>query len=186
MNKADVREILECIALNYKTFEITETLFKMWLDELQQYDKEDVMNKLKDMIASGKYNINPPMLMTLVNGLTKKSKKLDWSKNITYCRRCNKAFQCDKDGYSKDYKEHEGKCKSIDYVIKQTKKWFGKELTRAELWAMNEKEFNERYDKLLHYIYNHTEDDNEKTIIGYIFNPPTVEGTLNIIRDIDD
>lgn len=172
MNKIEVKEILDYLSYNYNSFNVTEGLFKMWLDELQQYDKEDVMDKIKNMIASGYYKATAPQLVTITNGLTKTDKKIDWTKTVTFCPICNKAFQCDKNLHSREYEEHRPKCQNIRYVIKQTKKWFNKDLTRAELWNMPEKEFEERYDKLLHYIYDHTENETEKQIIGYIFNPP--------------
>ena len=172
MNKIEVKEILDYLENNYVNFKVTQDMFNMWLDELQQYDKEDVMNKLKQMIGTGTYRVQPPVLVSITNGLQKTSNKIDWTKIVTFCPKCNKAFQCDENMYSQEYVNHRGKCNSIEYVIRQTKKWFNKDLTRGELWAMPEKEFNERYDKLLHYIYENTEDETERTFIGYVFNPP--------------
>ena len=172
MNKIEVKEVLDYLSYNYNTFNVTEGLFKMWLDELQQYDKDDVMNKIKQMIASGYYKTTVPQLVSITNGLTRTDKKIDWNKIVTFCPICNKAFQCDEHMHSDEYDEHRKKCQSINYVIKQSKKWFNKDLTRSELWSMSEAEFNQRYDKLLHYIQEHTDNDTEKEIIGYIFNPP--------------
>ena len=179
MNKIEVKEVLDYLSYNYNTFNVTEGLFKMWLDELQQYDKEDVMDKIKKMIASGNYKVTAPQLVTITSGLTKTDKKIDWNKTVTFCPICNKAFQCDNTMYSKDYEQHRPKCQSIRYVITQTKKWFGKDLTRAELWNMSEQEFNERYNKLLHYIQEHTDNETERTLIGYVFNPPNENNILN-------
>ena len=166
MNKAEVNSILEYISINYPDFQITDELFNMWLDELQQYDYEDVLNKLKDMLKTGHYNSRPPILMNIISGLNKKSSKIDWKSTVVYCPICNKAFNCKKDYSSPDLKEHEDRCRSIRYVIKQTKKWFNKDLSRAELWAMSKEEFDERYNKLLHYIYENTENEDEKDIIS--------------------
>lgn len=173
MNKLEVKEVLDYLSYNYNTFNVTEGLFKMWLDELQQYDKNDVMDKIKKLIASGNYKMVAPQLVSITNGLTKTDKKIDWSKTVTFCPICNKAFQCDDKLYSREYNEHRPKCQSIDYVIRQSKKWFNKEITRKELWDMPQVEFDERYNKLLHYIQDHTENETEKQVIGYIFNPPT-------------
>jgi hypothetical protein len=172
MNKVEVKEVLDYLSYNYNTFNVTEGLFKMWLDELQQYDKTDVMEKIKKMIASGNYRISAPQLVSITSGLVKTDKKIDWNRTVTFCKGCNKAFQCDNTGYSKEYDEHRGKCNSINYIIKQRKKWFNKDTTRAELWAMSEQEFNERYNELLHYIHDHTDNETEKTMIEYVFNPP--------------
>ena len=101
MNKIEVKEVLDYLSYNYNTFNVTEGLFKMWLDELQQYDKEDVMDKIKKMIASGNYKVTAPQLVTITSGLTKTDKKIDWNKTVTFCPICNKAFQCDNTMYSK-------------------------------------------------------------------------------------
>lgn len=177
MNKAEVNTLLEYLSLNYPDFKITDELFNMWLDELQQYDCKDVMDRIKDMLSTGHYNSRPPVLMSITNGLTKKSKKINWKDRVVMCHICGKAFNVNEKWESNDLKEHEDKCAEIRYVIKQTKKWFNKDLTRAELWAMSKKEFEERYDKLLHYIYDHTDNQTEKDIIGYIFNPPSPQKT---------
>lgn len=175
MNKSEVKKVLDYLELNYSDFKVTKDLFDMWLDELQQYDYEDVMNKLKQMLGTGRYINTPPVLVSITNGLTAKNKKLDWKKQVVMCHICGKAFNCNKDYSCPELKEHEDRCASIRYVIKQTKKWFNKDISRAELWAMSKEEFDERYDKLLHYIYEHTDNKDEKDVIGYIFNPPSPE-----------
>lgn len=176
MTKQEVNNILEYISLNYPSFEVNDSLFNMWLDELQQYDFVDVFNRLRDLIMSGRYEIKPPTLLYLINGLQKTSGKVDWTKGVIFCERCHKAFNYDATKpLPNEIKEHRDKCRSIDYVIKQTKKWFNKDLTRGELWGMSEEEFNQRYNKLLDYIHKHTDDEEEKTRIGYIFNPPNEE-----------
>lgn len=178
MNKIEVKEVLDYLSYNYTSFNVTEGLFKMWLDELQQYDKEDVMNKIKQMIASGNYKVVAPQLVSITNGLTKTDKKIDWNKIVTFCPICNKAFQCDEHMHSSDYEEHRPKCQSIRYVITQSKKWLNKDLNRADLWAMSEEEFNERYNRLLHYIQEHTDNETEKAMIDHIFNPPKTKVDL--------
>ena len=173
MNKIQVKQVLDYLEINYKDFRVSKEMFEMWLDELQQYDYEDVITKLKELMSSGHYISTPPHLVTITNGLAKIDKKIDWSKTVVLCKNCNKGFNVDDNGFSQELKDHEERCNSINYVIRQSKKWFNKDLTRGELWSMSREEFDERYDKLLHYIYEHTDNETEKTIIGYIFNPPS-------------
>lgn len=180
MNKIEVKQILDYLELNYKDFRVSKEMFEMWLEELQQYDYDDTINKVKQLISTGHYISTPPHLVAITNGLSKIDKKLDWSKQVVLCRNCNKGFNTDNNGYSKELKEHEERCNSINYVIKQTKKWFNKDLTRGELWAMSKEEFDTRYDKLLHYIYENTTNPVEKEIISYIFNPPNPEFTRKL------
>ena len=48
---------------------------------------------------------------------------------------------------------------------------------------MSEEEFNERYNKLLYYIYEHTENESERTRIGFIFNPPSKEKAKDFLEN---
>lgn len=180
MNKEQVNEMLSQLSMQYQNFKITDELFDMWFDELQQYDFNDVIDRLKHLVSTGRYNYNPPPLIMIIDGLTKKHHKLDWKKNVVLCHFCNKGFNVDEKGYSAELKEHEDRCRSINYVIRQMKKWYGVTITRGELWALPKEEFDAKYDKLLHYIYEHTDNPVEKDVIGYIFNPPNEEKVKEI------
>lgn len=180
MNKDEVSQLLSDFESNYKDFTVTKELFDTWLNELQQYDFDDVIARVKQLFAGGRYNYNPPPLIMVTDGLTKKHHKLDWKKNVVLCHFCNKGFNVDEKGYSAELKEHENRCRSINYVIRQMKKWYGVTITRGELWALPKEEFDTKYDKLLHYIYEHTDNPVEKDVIGYIFNPPNPQKVKEI------
>ena len=79
-------------------------------------------NETKELMSTGHYSNNPPHLVTIINGLTKVDNKIDWKKQVVLCKHCNKGFNVDKNGYSADLKEHEDRCGSINYVIKQMKR----------------------------------------------------------------
>lgn len=175
MIREEVIDLLEFISLNYQNFKFDERLVDNWFNDLQQYDLRDVKENLKSFMADEKYQHEPPKLSLLTRGLIKKHEKVDWTKVETFCQRCHKPLSIS------EYEDHIDRCSSIDYVIRETKKWFSKELTRKELFAMPEQEFNERYNKLLHYIHDHTQDESEKKIIGFIFNPPSKERVRNFL-----
>ena len=170
MNREEVLDLFEFLNINYSTFESTPKKIDIWLSELQMYDAEDIKRNLKELMAEDLYSKTPPLLSRIIRGLIPKNEKLDFTKTIYFCSRCNKGFnskeKCD---------EHFDRCSSVDYVIRETRKWFKKELTRKELFAMSDEEFNERYYKLLHWIYNYTQNKSEKTRIEFIFNPPGKE-----------
>ena len=170
MNRDEVTELLNYINLNYPQYEVDGTIIDAWLNELQVYDLEDVKKNLKQLMSEDLYSKTPPLLSRIIRGLTPKSEKLDFTKSVIYCPRCHKGFNS-----HEEEDEHFGKCSSVDYVIKETRKWFKKELTRKELFAMSDEEFQERYKKLLWWIHDHTKDEREKARIEFIFNPPSRE-----------
>jgi len=181
MNKNEVIELLDFITINYPNFKIDESNFEntvnVWHDELQQYELDDVKKNLKEFMADDYYQKEPPKLSMLVKGLTKKHEKINWSEVETYCPRCHKPLS------QSEYDEHFDRCSSIDYVIRESKKWLRKNLTRRFLWQMSKEEFEERYNKLLKYIMEHTTDERERTRIGFIFNPPSKEKAKQFLNE---
>lgn len=178
MNRDEVTELLNYINLNYPYFKVDSEVVSAWLNELQMYDVEDVKRNLKELMAEDLYSKNPPLLSRIIRGLTPKNEKLDFTKSVIFCPRCHKGFNS-----HEEEDEHFGKCSRVDYVIRETRKWFKKELTRKELFAMPDEEFQERYKKLLWWIHDHTEDEREKTRIEFIFNPPSKEKAKSFIAE---
>lgn len=177
MKQEEVIDLLEFININYPDFKVNDKVTKMWYDELQQYDIEDVKDNLRSFMSNEYYQKEPPKLALLTKDLVKKYEKVHLDNVETRCPRCNRPLSLE------DYDKHFDRCSSIDYVIRETKKWFRKELTRKFLWEMSEEEFNERYNKLLHYIYEHTDNESERTRIGFIFNPPSKEKAKSFLEE---
>lgn len=172
MKKNETIEMMKYIKTNYEFFEITEEKVNVWYETLKAYTFNDVLNNLKKVIGSGQWKSAPP-LDVITHGLKEQSSYLDWQKGVVKCPRCGKAFNIDNESYeSVGLNEHRKRCNSIDYVIRETKKWFNKDLTRAELWNMDEDEFNYRYNKLVEHIMKNTKDENQRTFLSYEFNPP--------------
>ena len=164
MNREEVVDLFEFLEINYPSFSYSSKTIDTWVSELQMFDVDDVKRNLKELMAEDLYSKTPPLLSRIIRGLTPKKEKIDFTKNIYFCSRCNRGFnskeECD---------EHFNRCSSVDYVIRETRKWFKKELTRKELFAMSDEEFQERYCKLLHWIQNHTHNESDKTRIEFIF-----------------
>lgn len=175
MEKNEVSDLLDYIVNIYPNFKIDDSIMNTWFNELQQYDLDDVKGNLKSFMASEYYQKQPPTVSLLIKGLQRKYEKTDWNKVETLCQRCHKPLSLS------EYDNHFSRCSNVDYVIRETKKYYHKELTRKELFAMSDEEFNERYNKLLHFIYDHTKNESEKTRIGFIFNPPSKEQAKNFL-----
>lgn len=151
MNKVECKEILDFIRYNYNT-NVDNNLFNVWFDELQQYDKNDVMSRLKEMVGYEIYQLKPPTLMALVKDVPKTQQKLDWGKGVVFCNICGKAFQVPNvkvQGALDELHKHEDKCRSMNYIIKQAKKYKDKDISRKELWDLTDDEFNALYDRTL-------------------------------------
>lgn len=168
MSENETIEIIKFISENYKYFEPTDGLIKSWQEELSQYDYEQVKTSLKGYMSEDRFQNQPPTIYMLVKNLPKVKDKIDFTKDTIYCDICRKAFN-DRDELNK----HFDRCSSTRYVIRQTKKWFNRDIDKKFLWSLNDEEFNERYDKLLRYIMEHTTDENERKRISFIFNPPS-------------
>lgn len=170
MNREEVVDLFEFLEINYPNFSYSSKTIDTWLNELQMFDVDDVKRNLKELMAEDLYSKTPPLLSRIIRGLTPKNEKIDFTKTVYFCSRCNKGFNS-----KEDCDEHFDRCSSVDYVIRETRKWFKKELTRKELFAMSDEEFQERYFKLLHWIHDHTQNESEKIRIGFMFNPPRKE-----------
>lgn len=180
MNRNEVIALMDIISDNYPNYFQRDKLngtINTWLSELCQYDKDEVMERLKELLADSKFQMKPPTLYHITLGLTPLHERVDFTKGTFYCPRCNRPFN-----YEPEMKTHWDRCRSVDYIIRETKKWFKKDIKRRQLFDMSDEEFNATYDRLLHYIYEHTTDTSEKTRIGYIFNPPSMEEAQCFLR----
>lgn len=174
MEKSEVRQLINDINSVYngkflknKSKEEKIEMINTWSELLIKYNYQEVRDNLEIYAKNDNYN-NPPQLYLLIKDLTPNKDKYSETKGTYYCQICNKRFST-----YEDAKVHEDRCRSINYVIAQMRKWFHKEVTRAELWKLSNEEFDAKYNKLLHHIYKHTTDEREKMRIGFIFNPPS-------------
>ena len=124
-------------------------------------------------MSDERYSYQPPFLEVIVKGLTKKQNKLDFSELTYFCMFCKRPFN-DRN----ELEEHQDRCRSIKYIISQYKRFNLGEIDnnkKRELYELPEEEFDRQYKIILKYVMQHTNDESEKTRIGFIFNPPTPE-----------
>ena len=171
-NEEVIALLEECKALYsaYASMYNEPKIVEQWFKLLANYDVNDIYASL-ERHKEGNYSRSPISLVDLIRYVPtikeKNDKKLENYR--VCCRNCGRYinyFEAEK---------HEDRCRSIDYIVTQYKKWFHKEITKQFLWSLSDKEFDERYDKLLHYIHDNTLDSSERTRIGFIFNPPSEE-----------
>ena len=175
MTTDEVKSLLkECMALYtvYRSIYEDAKVIDEWYKTLANYDKRDIYASL-DRHKAGAYSSRPIVLADLIRDIpTIEDKQNNNCENYrVYCKTCGRLIPY------RESKMHEDRCRSTEYVINNYKKWFHKELTPKFLWSLEREEFDEKYVQLLHYIHDHTTDERERRVIGYIFNPPSVEET---------
>lgn len=183
MNKEEVLELLKLLKSNYNNF-INESnkkeMLETWATELSQYDNDDIVEELKKALSLPEFQMKPPTLYYITSKCKKKHDKIDWNELVVYCDNCGRPFN----SFDEMYKHRERE-NSIEYIFRETKKWYNKELNnldKRKLFEMSDQEFKIGYDKLLNYIYEHTNDDEEKRRISYIFNPPNLDEAKSFIN----
>ena len=183
MNKEEVKEILMILKINYPNIINESNIAQMldtWTTELSQYDRNDVRDRIKDLLSKQEYQMKPPTLYHIIATLKKKNEKINWEEMVYFCDNCKRPFN----SYDEMMK-HRARENSIRYIERETKKWYNKELTdteKAKLYQMEEKTFQEGYNRLLKHIQENTTDEEEKIRIEYIFNPPNEIEALEFIN----
>ena len=180
MSKENIVDLVGLIDLNYKGFvKDTNAFVKQWYEILYQYDFEDVNKRLHECMAMEQFQFQPPTLDYLIRDLRKIQDKVDFTKPVYWCSICNRCFN-DKQVYQK----HFDRCSSVRYILKQTKKYFGKELDKRSLYTMQDEEFDLKYQKLLLYIHEKTDRQWEKECIEHILKPPSAEVAKSFINNM--
>lgn len=163
MLKTEVIDLIAKININYDSVRDADAMIDSWFEYLHPYDTKEVNAVLDDCMGRDDFKYKPPTVNYLIRDLTPISDKVDLSKGSCYCPLCMRLVSEPK------YHKHYERCSSVKYIVKQMEKHYGKVLSNDEikdLYAMDQKEFDERYYKLLKNIYERTTNENEKYIIG--------------------
>lgn len=179
MEKSETKNLLKHIENSYSGFKVSKEMFEYWVQELQDYDFEDINTRLKQLMGEEKYSHIPPLLEALTKGLTRKSNKVDFSKQVIGCKHCRRLFN--------DLEEthiHEDRCSAIKYIERQYKRFNLGVIDNSkkyELYNMSEEEFDKKYKTILKFIQQQTTNDFEKQLIQNIFVTPSAEQAKQII-----
>ena len=159
MERKDVSIIMKRIKSHYQEFIVDDFKLEEWYRELKDYSLDDVMEKLDLHLKSEQYGNQIPKVYFLTKYLTKESEKNKKIQINVNCQLCGKKVSLD------EYDKHYDRCSSIDYLNRQSIKYFDKEIDKEKYYLIEDDIFNEKYDKVLNYVLNHTNNPDE---INYI------------------
>lgn len=156
MEKKQVIKFMQRIKSHYQEFIIDDFKIDEWYKELKDYSEEDVNKKLDNHLNSEQYGEQIPKIHFLTKYLTKiqdKNKQLIGSKQ---CHICYKMIDIN------EFEKHFDRCSSVDYLNRRNLQYFNKIIDKEKYMNMEQKEFDEKYNKMCYYIYEHTQDPREK------------------------
>lgn len=156
MELKDVKIILNRIKVNYPTFTNDDYTRSEWYKELKDYSLDDVMEKLEQHFRSEQYGNQIPKVYFLTKYLTKEKDKDKQLKGSKQCHICYKFINID------DFEKHFDRCSSVDYLDRRNIDYFNKPIDKEKYMTMEQKEFDEKYNKMCYYIFEHTQNPKEK------------------------
>lgn len=163
MELKDVKTILARIKSNYPTFMNDDYTRSEWYRELKDYSLEDVMEKLEQHFRSEQYGNQIPKVYFLTKYLTKEKDKDKKKEIYVRCSLCGKTIQLE------EYDKHYDRCSSIDYLNRQSIKYFDREIDKEKYYYLEDNVFQEKYDKVLKYVLSNTTNPDELNYIGKYF-----------------
>lgn len=170
MTLMEVEKLCKKIKSFYQYFEINDDKVKDWYVVLRNYDFNDIASNLNKHVSKYENSSIIPTVAILLEGL--KSKKKVTLKNYdVYCKYCGGYVLLTK------YNEHIDKCISIDYFLKEYERITGKTYKREKLEKMDNETFREQYNKLLKFIKNKPQYNNQELVIDKILG---IENSLTI------
>lgn len=156
MEKKQVIKFMQRIKSHYQEFIVDDFKIDEWYKELKDYTEEDVNKKLDQHLNSEQYGSMIPRVNFLTKYLTKekdKGKQLIGSKQ---CHICMKFINLE------EFEKHFDRCSSVDYLNRRNIQYFNKPIDKEKYMTMEQKEFDEKYNKMCYYIFEHTQDVREK------------------------
>lgn len=156
MELKDVKVILNRIKVNYPTFVNDDYTRTEWYRELKDYSLDDVMEKLEQHFRSEQYGNQIPKVYFLTKYLTKEKDKTKKTEGSTQCNICHKFINIE------EYETHFDRCSSVDYLNRRNIQYFDKPIDKEKYMTMEQREFDEKYNKMCYYIYEHTQNQMEK------------------------
>ena len=156
MTVQETNLFLKRIKQYYNDFVIDDFKVEEWYKQLKDYDAEDVNERLDKHLKSETYGDYPPKLNYILAGIIKTKDKDAVRKYIIVCENCGKTL----DYFN--YDVHIIKCNSIDYVIREMKKYLNKDVTREQLESLSDDVFWDKYDALLQIVKDKLPDNSGK------------------------
>lgn len=163
MTREDTKNFLRRIKQHYQEFSVDDYKVSEWYNELKDYSVEDINNKFEEHLRNEQYGNSIPKIWFLTKYLTK---EVDKGKNNANEIHIN-CMICGKELILSEYEEHYHKCSSIDYIIRQYKKFKGQEISRKDLEELSDNKFEEVYEKIINMTYENGTTQEKKYIEKY-------------------
>lgn len=176
MNSDQISLIIKRIKSNYPNYEMTKDMVNEWKEELSNFYWEDVNNNITKYLKSESAD-RFPKVYRLTRGIpTIKQQEEQYEEYKVECPQCRRFIN------SKEYSKHFERCSSINYILRQIKRFNMNNMDKSFLWKLSDEEFDERYKKFLRKVQELTSDPMEKKRIEFIFNPPTQEEAQQFLK----
>lgn len=156
MTVQETNLFLKRIKQYYNDFVVDDFKVEEWYKQLKDYDASDANERLDKHLKSETYGDYPPKLNFILAGIIKTKDKDAVRRYTIICQNCGKEL----DYFN--YDEHIRKCNSIDYVIREMKKYLNKTVTREQLESMSDSNFWDKYDAMLQIIKDKLPDNSGK------------------------
>lgn len=156
MELKEVSMLLKRIKSHYQEFIVDDFKINEWYRELKDYSLDDVMEKLEIHLKSEQYGNQIPKVHFLIKYLTKEKDKGKQLKGVKQCHICYSFIDLD------EFEKHFDRCSSVDYLNRRNIDYFNKPIDKEKYMNMEQKEFDEKYNKMCYYIFEHTQDQREK------------------------
>ena len=156
MELKEVSMLLKRIKSHYQEFIVDDFKVNEWYKELKDYSLDDVMEKLETHLKSEQYGNQIPKVYFLTKYLTKTKDKNKKIEGIIECHLCHKLIEME------EFENHFDRCSSVDYLNRRNIDYFNKSIDKEKYMNMDQRDFEEKYNKMCYYIYENTKDQREK------------------------
>ena len=162
MTIEDTKEFMKRIKQHYQEFSVDNYKIDEWYRELKNYDLEDLDRKLEDHLKSEQWGQSIPKLYFLTKYLMTSEEKKSTKTFLVSCPNCQKVINYN------NWDKHIERCNSVEYLNKQSIRFFGKEIDRDKYMTMSDENFEEKYLMTLDLIKEKGNDEVEKKRIKNI------------------
>ena len=163
MEKLEKQSIMQKVSSYYPDYKFDAFMIKEWEQELDKYDFDDVYKRLSEHLKDEQNGKYPPRVHILTKNLLSTTDKQNYGSSKVECQLCHRWLP-----YI-EYDKHFRRCSSVRYIERQYKKYHNREIDKFSLYNMPEEEFQMKYDKVVEFVKEHTEDETERTSANIYF-----------------
>lgn len=163
MTIKETRSFLERIKVYYPTFAIDDYITEEWHSQLKDYSAQDVNERFNQHLKHEEYSKYIPKISFLTNYLLKENEKDSQRLKQLRCI-CS---LCKRSVPVVDYQEHYRKCNSIDYIIRQIKKYKNLDVKWKDVEELTDEKFNNLYEKVLNLTLKEGSEREKESITKY-------------------